>query len=284
MPSGFLGALLKKVTKKRHIITIHSDGGFYFLKRLPLLKHLAAFTLNNCDAITVVSSSLRDRLFKLLPENPGFALGDKVHVVKLGVDLTINKPGEKSALRARYGIKTKHVILFVGRLDKIKGLVYLIQAMQEVKDSTLIIAGDGKLKKRLMKFCETLKIPARFAGFVDRASKSDYFCLCDLVVVPSITLPCGRTEGIPVVILEALAHERPVLASDVGGISEVVDDGYNGFLFQEKNPGAIAERINYLLNNGDKLKIMQENALSSSRKFDIRITRKNYEEIIDRIS
>lgn len=282
IPSGFLGAILKKLTKKRHILTIHSEGGFRFLKRLPFMSHIAAFTLHNCDAITVVSENLKDKLLGLLPDNPGSTLRDKVRVCMLGVDLNVNRPRVTSALRDRYAIETKHVILFIGRLDKIKGLAYLIRAMQDVKDSTLIIAGEGKLKKSLMKLAQGASIQAKFVGLAGKEKKSDYFSLCDLVVVPSITLPCGRTEGLPVVILEAFAHARPVLASNVGGINEVIDDGYNGFLLEEKNPAAISRRINQILDNQDMLKSMQDNALSSSKKFDIQFIRKSFEEIIDR--
>lgn len=281
IPSGIFGALLKKITNKKHLLTVHSCGGLYLLSYLPLKRRIISFIVKNSDLITLVSPYLQDKLLELLPPVLWKNAKRKFHIISLGVNQNQNISRNKRSLRRKHNISTKYMILFIGRLDRIKGISYLIKSMRWIEDTSLIIAGEGELKKKLMKLADNFRDRVRFVGLIKGEVKSDYFSMCDAVIVPSITLTSGRTEGAPVVILEAFAYGKPVLASNVGGICELVDDGHNGFLFEERNPIAIAKMANYLLNNTEKLKRMSRNAFNSARRFDVNIIGKKYEKIID---
>lgn len=283
IPSGIIGTILKKITKKKHLLTVHSSGGLNLLSHFPLKMHIISFIVKNTDLITCVSSYLQNRLLELLPPELRKTAKMKFHILPMGVELNQNGSRNKWPLRRKHDINSKHLILFIGRLDRIKGISYLIKAMQWIEDTALIIAGEGELRENLMNLAKEIEVRVRFVGLLNGQVKSDYFSRCDAVIVPSISLNSGRKESAPVVILEAFAHAKPVLASNVGGICELVENGHNGLLFEEKNPRAIAEMVNNLLNNKEKLKQMSRNAFHSAERFDINIIGKKYEKIIDQL-
>ena len=250
---------------------------------LPFTKHIMRFVVNNTDFITFVSSNLQDKFLELVPPDLKKTAIRKFFVLPMGVKLDQKISRNKWELRREHDINTKHLILFMGRLDRIKGISYLIKAMQWIEETMLIIAGEGELRENLMNMANEAGVRVRFVGLLNGKVKSDYFSMCDAVIVPSISLTSGRKESAPVVILEAFAHAKPVLASNVGGIPELVKNGYNGFLFEEKSSRAIAETANNLLNNKEKLNQLSRNASNSAKRFDINIISKKYEEIINQL-
>jgi glycosyltransferase involved in cell wall biosynthesis len=89
-----------------------------------------------------------------------------------------------------------------------------------------------------------------------------------ILAVPSVVLPGGRTEGFPVVVLEGMAAGCTVIASDVGGIGEVVRDGWNGILVKPSDAEALAERIAWLLDRPELCAALGERACESARAYD----------------
>lgn len=277
LPSGLIGALIKRIKGKKHVTTVHS-ADLHILRRLPFKKMIMKFILRNCDIVTAVSNYTKEAVLRLSDGK----FKEKIKVLPMGVEIEGVKKN-KAKLRKDYGIKEKNVILFIGRLAKIKGVEYLIRAMKNVKDSLLVIAGFGELENELKELVKNLNVNAKFVGFVKGKKKEDYLQLCDFVVVPSIILSSGREEGLPVVILEALANGKAVIATKVGGINDAVKDGYNGFLVRDKDENALREKINILINNSKELKRLNSNALKSSKRFDIKKIGKEYGELIGNI-
>jgi glycosyltransferase involved in cell wall biosynthesis len=165
-------------------------------------------------------------------------------------------------------INNKKVVLFLGRLVKVKGVDVLLKALANCLDIQLLIAGDGEQKKELEELAIRLNAPAKFLGIVTGTAKLELLQSCDLVVIPSIILPDGRTEGTPLVCLEAFACAKAVIASNVGGLSSLVVDDKVGYLCQPANIQEIREKILSLISDDNKLKLMGQEARKLAEKYD----------------
>ncbi|MEW5760594.1 MAG: glycosyltransferase [Candidatus Thermoplasmatota archaeon] len=144
----------------------------------------------------------------------------------------------------------KKNIIFVGRLVGYKGIEYLLDAMKTLKgkvpNAKLNIIGRGPLEKKLKNLAEKLKLDnVAFLGELDENEYISYLNKSNLLVLPSI----NREEAFGFVLLEAMACEKPVVASKVGGIPYVVEDGETGFLVEPMNKNDIAEKILLLISN-----------------------------------
>lgn len=151
------------------------------------------------------------------------------------------------------------IILFVGGLDKahyFKGVEVLLEAfnliIKDISDVKLLIVGEGDLKDKYQKLAAELKIGDKviFAGKVANKDLSDYYNLVSLVVLPSI----DRSEAFGLVLLEAMAVGKPVIASNLPGVRTLVEVGVNGFLAEAGNVEDLAEKL---------LKILSEAELAS---------------------
>jgi glycosyltransferase involved in cell wall biosynthesis len=145
-------------------------------------------------------------------------------------------------------------LLFVGRLDERKGVRYLLQALPLVlaeKSVRLRVVGKGILEQEIKSQCHTLGLDnvVDFLGFVSKEELADEYAGCDIFVLPAIVDSKGDTEGLGIVMIEALAHQKPVIASAVGGITDVIQSGITGLLVPEKNPQALAQAILTLLSD-----------------------------------
>lgn len=279
IPSGLVGAFLKKLSGKRHVITVHSDV-LPSIKSAFLKKTLLKFILTNTDMIITVSNSLKEKIAALAGQNNA-QIKNKIQVIPMGVMHEAYRHSlSKEALRKRYAITTKNVILFIGRLVEVKGLAFLIRALKNFSDYTLVVAGNGYEFSMLKKLAQSFSVNVRWLGFICREKKIDYLALCDLLVMPSVTLSSGVSDSLPVTILEALACAKPVLASRVGGIPEVIIDGYNGFLVEPGNEEQILGRLNELLGKKELLTTLERNAYTSSLRFAMDTVAGEYTRII----
>ena len=166
-------------------------------------------------------------------------------VIPFGI--TVERDGH--AKRSSTSVKT---ILFVGRLIERKGVEYLIQAMpyvlRKVK-ARLVIVGEGHRRPFLEELVarEGLKDVVQMVGKVSEESLKRWYEICDVFVLPAVVDSKGDTEGLGVVLLEALSYGKPVVASNVGGIPDIVIDGQTGLLVPEKDPKALGDAIVYVL-------------------------------------
>ncbi|GBO53806.1 glycosyl transferase group 1 [Pseudanabaena sp. lw0831] len=139
-------------------------------------------------------------------------------------------------------------LLFVGRLDERKGLRYLLEALPLVLSKypvRLRIVGKGILEQEIKQQCQELKLEKviDFLGFVSKEELANEYASCNIFVLPAIVDSKGDTEGLGIVMIEALAHEKPVIASAVGGIVDVIQSGVTGLLVNEKDPEALSQSI-----------------------------------------
>jgi len=181
-----------------------------------------------------------------------FCDGDtsKIHLTYNGVPL---KPKREAPVT----MKPPYRILALGRFVGKKGYDFLLKACKLLQDSGvefhLTLAGDGPRAVQLKRLARRLGVfqNVSFSGFVPYDKVSDLFDSSDILVMPSIVHSSGDRDGIPTVIMEALMHRVPVVATDVSGIAEVIENETTGLLIPEKDPAAIAEAIRHLIQDRD---------------------------------
>ena len=172
-------------------------------------------------------------------------------------------------------------IIFVGNLRPEKGLSYLIEAMEYIakKDinSRLLIVGEGPQKENLEKLVTKLNINDRvtFSGKAATDEVPVYLKNSDIFVLPSLQ------EGFPNVLLEAMASGLPVVATDVNGINEIIEDCKNGFLVESKNSKEIAEKILLLLEDDDLRKRISKQNMKKASKYSWQQTVQMLENVYD---
>lgn len=195
----------------------------------PRAKILSA--ARQCAAVITVSQALKSRLIAL------GAPADRITVLRNGVDLEFFSPGSYEEEREAFGL-TGHVILSVGRLVPGKGNSLIIDALARMPDSRLLIAGDGPDRELLKRQASVKGVTdrVRFLGSVPPAQLRRYYRAADVLVLAS------ANEGMPNVVLEAMACGTPVIATNVGGIPEVVDASV-GRLIEQRTSGEIERAI-----------------------------------------
>ena len=179
----------------------------------------------------------------------------KFSILPNGVNLDYFTPKEKQhSLVDKYDLAGQKVILFVGALDSshyFKGVNYLIKAFEILNkdDVKLIIVGSGDLLKIYQEMADSFDLSKKiiFTGYIPDNELVDYYNLCDIFVLPSI----DKSEAFGMVLLEAMACAKPVIATDLAGVRQVVEKKVNGLLVKPKNATHLAEQINFLLNHPD---------------------------------
>jgi glycosyltransferase involved in cell wall biosynthesis len=134
-------------------------------------------------------------------------------------------------------------VLFVGRLERVKGVATLLDALLPTDTFATTVAGAGSQDDALRRAASRRGLGVAFVGAVDAERRNALLSRARVLVVPSIVLTGGRTEGAPVVVAEALAAGVPVVASRVGGIDEMIDDGATGLLVAPGDPVALRDAI-----------------------------------------
>ena len=214
------GEVAVKIAREAGVPVVVMSGGSDVLvlarhrgRRRRLMK-----VLEQADAIVCVSRHLKSAM-----EGMGIP-SRKIHVVYRGVDRGRFSPGDREAARSRLGLdRDRQVILWVGRMVAVKGLETLIDACAALKtaglDFTVCLVGGGPLRRALVKRAARSGIAGdvRFFGRVNHADLPDWYRAADLTVLPSLS------EGVPNVLLEAIACGSSFVATDVGGVAEIAD-------------------------------------------------------------
>ena len=237
------GEAAVRIAREAGIPVVVMSGGSDVLvvARDPRRRRRMIAVLTAADAVVCVSEHLRRAVTAF-----GIAAG-KIHVVYRGVDPERFHPGNSGTARAHLGLsQDRPLLLWVGRMAPVKGLETLVDACAALKaeglDFTLALVGDGSGRDRLAARVERLGLDdvVRFAGSVTHDQLGDWYRAASLVVLPSLS------EGVPNVLLEAIACGTPFVASDVGGVSEIADGGHDRLVSPASTPelaGAIRESL-----------------------------------------
>ena len=226
--------------------------GYYYAR--PFLRRYFK-RLHACIAVSLPARDFVARYF----------FGD-YRIVPNGVDTTRFTPEGRTLPWMRTdGTVT---LLFVGRLEKRKGLGVLLDAYaalrRERDDCRLVVVGDGPLRNEYQEKVEDLGIPdVHFAGRVSNDDLPAYYRSADVFCSPAVS---GESFGI--VLLEAMASGLPVLASAIPGFTHVVDSGKDGLLVPPKQPRMWAQAIGVVLNDVGLRRSMGENGIAKSKRYD----------------
>lgn len=171
----------------------------------------------------------------------------------MGVDAGVFGRAEREAARAAW-TETRAVVLFVGRLVEKKGVAVLLDAWSALgpggrRGRVLWLVGDGTLRAALERQAATAGLgdSVRFFGALPNADLPQLYAAAQVCVVPSVVDRRGDTEGQGVVLIEAMAAGTPVVASQVGGVGEVVRDGVDGVLVAPGDVAALTAALRALL-------------------------------------
>ena len=259
---GFLKALEKQSINKPFIHTIHgvladeyeqaNENGYpsirarianYFMKRLAKLEEETA---QKATLIVTISNYSLEKIQKFYGIDKS-----KIRIVPNGVDMKKFKPIQNiESIRQQFGLGNEPCVLFVGSLIPRKGLRFLVEAakkiVKEKVDTKFLIVGDGPLKNQLAASLEASNLSGNFkfiGNLKDDTLPAVYNC-ADAFVLPSIQ------EGQGIVLLEAQASGKPVVAFDIGGVNEAVRNGVTGILVKRGSTSDLADALLKLL--GDR--------------------------------
>ena len=213
--------------------------------------------IETANAVIVISERLKDEIIRR------GAVPSKIFVVPNGVDVKKFNPIPPDArLIQKFGLNGKTVIGYISSLRKLEGIEYLLDAMTYVDEQGVaMVVGNGPEKENLKRKADTLGISNR-VHFIDKVSHIDitrYYSIIDIFVVPRVNAKVSQLVT-PLKPLEAMAMGKCVLASDVGGLSELVEDGRTGMLFRPEDTADLSRKINDLISNPEQRTLLGRNA------------------------
>jgi len=227
------------------------------------VKNLWFNTLSaNAEKIFSISNYNLNYIFKHYKINDK----SKIYYSPLGVfpPLINKRDGSGNVLR----------IGFLSYFVEMKGINYLLPAIKALKNSkisfSLDIAGDGPLKKRMVSYIKknNLTENVKFHGLIKDKKKDLFYRDLDVFILPSISNGM-ETDGLPVVLMEAVSYGVPIISTNISGIPEICINDYNGYLIKQKSVEEIDEALLKFSKNTDKWSDFSQNSFEISKRYDI---------------
>ncbi len=264
--TGFIGFWLKKKYRIPLNVQTHVDfcDNQYWMKQRKMnrfFNNLGKFILKHADTIRVGTEVEKKKIAALgIPY-------EKINVIPVNSNLEKFQGINGGQIRNLYSGKGfDRIVLFSGRLVAQKDLPTLLKAFQIItsqRPSTLLlIVGKGPQETLLKRLMNDLQIAKNvvFAGSIDHNIMPEYLAACDIYSISSLF------EGTCIAMVEAMAAGKPVVATRFAGAIDLIKDGENGFMVDQKDYRAIANKILYLLDNPEKAKVMGEQARETVTK------------------
>lgn len=242
-PEGLAAYLLGKTFGVPSVIHCHGSEITTDLGKNYIQTKLTVYALTHADFKFAVSNDIRNKILEYTD------LNGSLKVVTNGVNINKFYPKGKNSARKHLGLPlNQRIILFVGNLFNVKGVNYLIDAMEEIKlqeqEIRLYIIGDGILKEALIRKVRKLNLEniIFFSGSISHNKVPIWMSAADLFILPSLS------EGWPSVLPESFACGTPVVASRIGGIPEMINSDNYGYLTNPRDSHDIAQKIIKALN------------------------------------
>ncbi len=255
----------------RKVTTFHNWLGDSL--KMKFYNGLDKLLLSRFDRIISVSHSAMEEKLK------SNRLLKKTTVIQNGITLeNFDRSVDPDNLRSRFGISGRSKIIgSIGRLDKEKGHIYLLEAVAKIfstnHDIELLIVGDGSLRTYLKKAAVDLNIKEKVKFLGIRKDVPDLLKLMDIFVLPSLE------EAMPVVLLEAMAAKIPIISTEVGEVIGIIKNHGCGILVKPGDAGGLADAILRLLKDENERKDLRENAFQVVRLFSAENMATNYEQV-----
>jgi teichuronic acid biosynthesis glycosyltransferase TuaC len=245
-PDGVAAAMLARRIGKPFVLTARGSD-VNVIARHAGPRRMIAWAIRHAGQVVTVSRALRTELVKLGIEE------SRVDVLPNGVDLELFSDDRRPAVREG----PERVLLVVGHLKPGKGHALVLQALRSLTDCVVRFAGDGPIRRLLEEQASTLGVTARvqFLGSVPHTRLADHYRRADALILAS------EREGMPNVILEALACGTPVVATSVGGVAEIMTDPVAGVLLESSSVEALVAGVRTLLARPPSSRRVREFAL-----------------------
>ncbi len=282
LPCGPIAATASIVLRVPFLVIAHGSDISRHARAGPM-AWAARWALSKARCVAAVSADLRRKIehLGLVPSGTGAS----VRVVPMGVDSSLFLPSlswlrDRLDARARLGIKRDAaLLLFVGDLAPEKGVLDLLEALGLLRlrgfEVETALAGSGMLKPLLEKQASESRL--RVLGRVSQADLVTWHRAADLLVLPS------HSEGAPVAVMEALASGLPVVATRVGGLSELVLDGVTGWLVPSRDPASLSREIERLLGDPGLLAGARRTLAESPCDFGVERRAREYRALLEEV-
>ncbi len=250
VPNGLPGAFVAKNHRIPLVVSMHGSD-VYIAERYWMTAIASAIAFGAANAVTACSTDLFMRGLRL------GACPEKSYVIPYGINVEEFRPNPAARTQVRTELNLPDdapMVLGLGRLVYKKGFDVLLNSWPYVlyahPRALLVIAGYGDLRDALQEQAINLGIAAQvcFPGQLDRSRVADYIAATDVFALPIVR---HGADGLPNVLLEAMGAGRPVVASRVAGVPDVIDDGTHGLIVPERDPQELAHAINRLLDDGE---------------------------------
>jgi glycosyltransferase involved in cell wall biosynthesis len=246
VPSGAMAALALDASGPPLVVSLHGSDVF-LSERSGAARLGARKAFRSAAKVTACSRDLSERSLPL-------GARSAPEVIPYGVASEVFRPDPEGGrdLRGELALPPAAFVLFAaGRLVHKKGFEHLLEAAGELSRRgrviELVIAGKGDLEEELRDYARGIGVSLRLVGNIARGALPRYFAMADAVVVPSVKDAAGNVDGLPNVLLEAMASEKAIVATNVAGIPEVLCTGEDGLLVPEKDPVGIADAVEELM-------------------------------------
>ena len=257
-PHGLMTILPQKLLGVKVVMTCHG-AELALSRKKPVIRHILSSLLDAGDALCANSSHTASEMKKLGAQ--------EINILPYGATVvsahTEDTPPEENK---------PPLLLNCGRLIQRKGLHILLQALPEVLKHhrvRVVITGEGSCKEEWMQMSRNLGLDGvvEWAGFVSEERLASLYQECTCYVHPAIHDDNGDTEGLGVVLIEALRHRKPVVASEVGGIVDVIRHQETGLLVPEKDPSALATSIIKILDDPQLATTLADQGFTHCQEF-----------------
>ncbi|MEM6613037.1 MAG: glycosyltransferase family 4 protein [Cyanobacteria bacterium P01_C01_bin.72] len=238
--------LLTYILPVKFVVYLHGNDVLCPFRN-SLLRSLFILTLNRTDRVICSSSFTKNYLATDgRVKTPTAIVNPQVRPEKFALDATSDLTAERSKIRQTFGIpETAITILTVGRLVRRKGFNRVIQCLPQLQQPDLevhyLICGKGAMEQELKEQAAELQVTDKvhFAGFVSDRDLANYYAACDIFAMLTFLEPNAQSiEGFGIVYLEAGYFGKPVIASEVGGVIDAVQQGVNGILIDPHSDAA----------------------------------------------
>jgi len=271
--SDILGTVAAKILGIPTVSTLHSLDEYQENKTANWRLKLRWFILRNfTDRIIAVSEKTRIHHI-----NSGNLIENRIVTIYNGINLSqFNSKNQqvRETTRQQLNIqKEDKMIVTVAVLRELKGIQFMVKAMQEIisdyPNVHYVIVGDGEYKPTLIELVNSLNLGDQITFTGRRTDIPEILNACDLFVLPTLV------DALPTVLIEALATKAPIVASNVGGIPEIIDDNVNGLLIPPSEPSKLANACVKLLSDEKLSKsLTQAGEITAKQRFDVYVQAK----------
>jgi len=277
--SSFVASIVKAFSGLKLVSFAHGGDVIvnkkinYGARRSLSKRIMVYFSIALSDRIICVSNHLKKLVNRIKKNN-------KTNVILNGVDLKLFSRA-KPLNRKKFNLKKNDfVVASLGNLVPKNGFSYLIKSMKYVDESVrCVIGGEGRLKNELVQLVkkENLSSKVSFCGRIPEKGKASFFKMCDAFIVPSVE------EGFGMVAIESMASGVPVIASNVGGLKEIIQNNENGILFNRCDERDLSEKIKFIFENKKQRIKFSRAGIKRARDFDWKKTIKMEKQVFEEV-